>query len=206
MAAIRRKLVIVGDAVCGKSDLITVFLTDQFPEVSVPTVMQDYVKIVKVDGKVVELALWDTNGQEDYDRLRPLAYPDTDVILLCFAIDSPGSLENVAAKWAPEVTHFCPTVPFLLIGCRKDLRHDDSTRRELAKRKNVPVSFVKGRAMAEEVGAYDYLECSSKLNEGVKEVFECATRVALDIRNSRRKKMESLHKLDTSSKAYTHNS
>jgi small GTP-binding protein len=51
----------------------------------------------------VELALWDTAGQEDYDRLRPLSYPDTDVILLCFSIDSPVSLINVKEKWSPEV-------------------------------------------------------------------------------------------------------
>ena len=58
----------------------------------------------------VELALWDTAGQEDYDRLRPLSYPDTDVILLCFAINNKDSLENVCEKWKPEVGHFCPKV------------------------------------------------------------------------------------------------
>ena len=51
----------------------------------------------------VELALWDTAGQEDYDRLRPLSYPDTDVILMCFSVDSPDSLENIPEKWTPEV-------------------------------------------------------------------------------------------------------
>ncbi|BHF71637.1 hypothetical protein SprV_0401469700 [Sparganum proliferum] len=50
----------------------------------------------------VELALWDTAGQEDYDRLRPLSYPETDVILMCFSIDNPGSLENIKDKWALE--------------------------------------------------------------------------------------------------------
>ncbi len=51
----------------------------------------------------------DISGQEDYDRLRPLSYPDTDVILMCFSIDSPDSLENIPEKWTPEVRHFCPT-------------------------------------------------------------------------------------------------
>lgn len=50
------------------------------------------------------MALWDTAGQEDYDRLRPLSYPDTDVILMCFSIDSPDSLENIPEKWNPEVS------------------------------------------------------------------------------------------------------
>lgn len=43
-------------------------------------------------------------GQEDYDRLRPLSYPDTDVILMCFSVDSPDSLENIPEKWTPEVS------------------------------------------------------------------------------------------------------
>ncbi len=51
-----------------------------------------------MDGKHVELALWDTAGQEDYDRLRPLSYPDSHVILICFAVDSPDSLDNVQEK------------------------------------------------------------------------------------------------------------
>jgi GTPase SAR1 family protein len=61
-------------------------------------VFENYVADVEVDGKHVELALWDTAGQEDYDRLRPLSYPDSHVILICFAIDSPDSLDNVQEK------------------------------------------------------------------------------------------------------------
>ena len=64
----------------------------------VPTVFENYVADVEVDGKHVELALWDTAGQEDYDRLRPLSYPDSHVILICFAVDSPDSLDNVQEK------------------------------------------------------------------------------------------------------------
>uniref|UniRef100_A0A8C8Y7N1 Ras homolog family member C n=1 Tax=Panthera leo TaxID=9689 RepID=A0A8C8Y7N1_PANLE len=137
MAAIRKKLVIVGDGACGKTCLLIVFSKDQFPEVYVPTVFENYIADIEVDGKQVELALWDTAGQEDYDRLRPLSYPDTDVILMCFSIDSPDSLENIPEKWTPEVKHFCPNVPIILVGNKKDLRQDEHTRRELAKMKQV---------------------------------------------------------------------
>lgn len=51
-----------------------------------------------VDGKTISLGLWDTAGQEDYDRLRPLSYPQTDVFLICFSLVSPPSFENVRTK------------------------------------------------------------------------------------------------------------
>ena len=132
----------------------------------------------------VELALWDTAGQEDYDRLRPLSYPDTDVILMCFSVDSPDSLENIPEKWTPEVLilfiylcnlsilflffqvrHFSPNVPIILVGNKKDLRNDSQTVRELSKMKQEPVKNEQGRAMAEQIGAYAYLECSAKTKE-----------------------------------------
>jgi len=131
MATIRKKLVIVGDGACGKTCCLITFSKDQFPEVYVPTVFENYVADIEVDGKQVELALWDTAGQEDYDRLRPLSYPDTDVILMCFSIDSPDSLENIPEKWTPEVRHFCPNVPIILVGNKKDLRNDMNTIKEL---------------------------------------------------------------------------
>uniref|UniRef100_UPI00398F1B29 rho-related GTP-binding protein RhoB n=1 Tax=Pristiophorus japonicus TaxID=55135 RepID=UPI00398F1B29 len=182
MAAIRKKLVVVGDGACGKTCLLIVFSKDEFPEVYVPTVFENYVADIEVDGKQVELALWDTAGQEDYDRLRPLSYPDTDVILMCFSVDSPDSLENIPEKWVPEVKHFCPNVPIILVANKKDLRNDENVRNELARMKQEPVKTEDGRAMAVRIGAYDYLECSAKTKEGVREVFETATRAALQKR------------------------
>uniref|UniRef100_A0A8D2ZCS4 Transforming protein RhoA-like n=2 Tax=Scophthalmus maximus TaxID=52904 RepID=A0A8D2ZCS4_SCOMX len=186
MAAIRKKLVIVGDGACGKTCLLIVFSKDQFPEVYVPTVFENYVADIEVDGKQVELALWDTAGQEDYDRLRPLSYPDTDVILMCFSIDSPDSLENIPEKWTPEVKHFCPNVPIILVGNKKDLRNDEHTRRELAKMKQEPVKPEDGRDMANRISAFGYMECSAKTKDGVREVFEMATRAALQARRGKK--------------------
>ena len=82
----------------GKTCLMIVFSKGKFPVEYIPTVFEAYVAPVEVDGKHVELALWDTAGQEEYDRLRPLSYPDTHVVVICYAIDLPDSLENVTEK------------------------------------------------------------------------------------------------------------
>lgn len=58
---------------------------------------------VTVDGRIISLNLWDTAGQEEYDRLRTLSYPQTNVFIICFSISSPASYENVKHKWHPEV-------------------------------------------------------------------------------------------------------
>jgi len=186
MSEIRRKLVIVGDGACGKTCLLIVFSKGTFPEVYVPTVFENYVADVEVDGKHVELALWDTAGQEDYDRLRPLSYPDSHVILICFAIDSPDSLDNVQEKWISEVMHFCPGLPIVLVGCKKDLRHDPKTVEALRTAGQRPVTQEEGRAVGDKIGARHYLECSARNGEGVREVFQYATRVAL-LSKSKRK-------------------
>ncbi|KAI6214486.1 hypothetical protein M3Y94_00274400 [Aphelenchoides besseyi] len=189
MAAIRKKLVIVGDGACGKTCLLIVFSKDQFPDVYVPTVFENYVADIEVDGKQVELALWDTAGQEDYDRLRPLSYPDTDVILMCFSIDSPDSLDNIPEKWTPEVRHFCPDVPIILVGNKKDIRADDAAVNEMRKLNQEPVKAEQAKSMAEQIGAFAYLECSAKTKEGIREVFETATRAALTTKNKASRKL-----------------
>jgi len=147
MSEIRRKLVIVGDGACGKTCLLIVFSKGTFPEVYVPTVFENYVADVEVDGRHVELALWDTAGQEDYDRLRPLSYPDSHVILICFAVDSPDSLDNVQEKWISEVMHFCAGLPIILVGCKKDLRRDQRVIEELRKTSQRPVTPEEGMAV-----------------------------------------------------------
>jgi len=158
---------------------LVAFSKGTFPEDYVPTVYENYVADVEVDGKHVKLALWDTAGQEDYDRLRPLSYPDSHVVLICFAIDSPDSLDNVQEKWISEVKHFCAGCPFLLIGCKADLRCDPVVTKELRKTNQRPVTPEEGIAVANKIGARQYLECSAKAGEGVREVFQHATHAAL---------------------------
>jgi Ras-related C3 botulinum toxin substrate 1 len=84
-----------------------------------------------IDNEAVNIGLWDTAGQEDYDRLRPLSYPTTDVFIICFAIDSPPSFENVKSKWSNEIKYYCPNVPIILVGTKLDKRDDLHTLEKL---------------------------------------------------------------------------
>ena len=116
------KLVIVGDGGVGKSSFLITATTNHFPSNYVPTVFDNYSSNIMVDGKPFSVSLWDTAGQEDYDRLRPLSYPQTDVFVVSFDVASTTSFQNVTEKWIPEVRRFGPLVPILLLATKTDLR------------------------------------------------------------------------------------
>ena len=110
------KCVVVGDGAVGKTCLLISYTTNKFPSEYVPTVFDNYAVTVMIGGEPYTLGLFDTAGQEDYDRLRPLSYPQTDVFLVCFSVVNPSSYENVKEKWVPEILHHCQKTPFLLVG------------------------------------------------------------------------------------------
>ncbi|NXG90622.1 RHOD protein, partial [Stercorarius parasiticus] len=141
-------------------------------QVYVPTVFEKYTASLQVGGKPVKIHLWDTAGQEDYDRLRPLSYSDAKVVLICFDVTSPNSYDNVLTKWYPEVNHFCRGVPVLLVGCKTDLRKLQEGHPE-------PISHQKAKAMARQVHAVSYLECSARYLENVRDIFVAACDAAL---------------------------
>merc|ERR1712156_207784 len=146
------------------------------------TVFDNYSANVMVDERQINLGLWDTAGQEDYDRLRPLSYPQTQVFLVCFSVVNPASHDNVEAKWIPEVRHHCPDVPILLIGTKLDLRTNKDTLNKLQESGMAPISYPQGLATARKIGAFKYLECSALEQKGLNNAFEEAICAVLHLR------------------------
>jgi len=182
------KLVVVGDGTVGKTCLLIAYTTNSFPEEYVPTVFDNYSANVMVDGKTVSLGLWDTAGQEDYDRLRPLSYPSTDVFLICFSLVNPSSFTNVKTKWVPEVRHHCPDARILLVGTKNDLKDDKETLDKLMQNDQAPITFQQGEQMAREIKAVGYMECSALTQKGLKAVFDEAIKCVVFPKKGKGKK------------------
>jgi Rho family protein len=166
-----------------------VFTRGYFPKVYEPTVFENYIHDIFIDNQQVQLSLWDTAGQEEFDKLRSLSYSDTHCIILCFSIDSHDSLENVKNKWVGEILEHCEGVKLILVALKADLRQSESQMDTDANlgtsaynndgQLKKLVTYEEGVAMAKQIGALRYLECSAMKNRGVKEVFTEAARIAL---------------------------
>nr|KYP66611.1 Rac-like GTP-binding protein RHO1 [Cajanus cajan] len=193
------KCVTVGDGAVGKTCLLISYTSNTFPTDYVPTVFDNFSANVVVNGSIVNLGLWDTAGQEDYNRLRPLSYRGADVFILAFSLISKASYENVSKKWIPELKHYAPGVPIILVGTKLesvpyyfviwnevDLRDDKQFC--IDHPGAVPITSAQGEELRKLINAPAYIECSSKSQENVKAVFDAAIRVVLQPPKQKKKK------------------
>ena len=168
------KCVVVGDSKVGKTALLSSYANrKQF----VPTVFDNYSVSLVAYGKPIELNLWRISECAEYDAIRPLSYPETDVFLVCFSVVQPESFKQIKKKWHPEVSQYCPKVPVLLVGTQIDLRSSDNPPQE--KKNMTHITTEVGRKLAKAIGAVKYVECSTVTQEGVKTVFDEVVQTAL---------------------------
>ncbi|CAI4035937.1 hypothetical protein SMKI_14G1460 [Saccharomyces mikatae IFO 1815] len=214
------KCVIIGDGAVGKTSLLISYTTNSFPTDYVPTVFDNYSTTIAIptaisngplelgngtgrrgslssassspstERKLYKINLWDTAGQEDYDRLRPLCYPQTDIFLICFSVSEHASFANVTEKWLPELKQTSNIessslytkvrkYPILLVGTKSDLRDDLETQKKLQETNSDYVSQEEIDKLVQEYGFMGYTECSAATQAGVREVFEHAVRYAI---------------------------
>lgn len=174
------KCVTVADRGVGKTCLLISYTSHSFPDEYIPTTFETLCSNLIIDSKPVRLDLFDTQGHEEYDRLRPLSYSDADVFLICFSVVSFVTYEHVKTKWIKEVRQHCPNAKVLIVGTKIDLRDDPVTVQRMKENKEEVVSHEMGRLLAEEIGkGVPYLECSARTQRGVKEVFEEAVRLVV---------------------------
>ena len=181
------KCVVVGDGAVGKTCLLISYTTNTFPGEYIPTVFDNYSANTLINGNPIQLGLWDTAGQEDYDRLRPLSYPQTDCFIICYSVVDEVSLENVKHKWHDEIKYHAPGVPIILVGTKKDLRNDADYCAKMAAKGKKPLSKEDGEVVAKHIGAQCHLECSALTQEGLKTVFDKSIEEVLKSQSERKR-------------------
>ncbi|CAL1534792.1 unnamed protein product [Lymnaea stagnalis] len=183
------KLVVVGDGGVGKTCMLMTYTEKAFPVKYVPTIVGGYSPLVMVDGEPVYLGLWDTPGRKGHDHLRTLFYPQTDICLICFSVERRSSFDNVKEKWLPEIKHFCPETPILLVACKTDLRYSNYKERS--------ITYEEGRALSKELGL-NYVETSALNQYGLKDCFYRS--VQIFIANTKAQKSKSIFSIGSKKK------
>jgi len=180
------KVMVIGDGSVGKTCMLISYTTNSFPGEYVPTVFDNYTANAIVEGHPINLGLWDTAGSDEYNTLRPLSYPGTDVFIITFSLIDKASYNNVKEKWVPEVQQFNSRTPIVIVGTKLDLRDNPDTIASLKERGQEPIKYDMGEKLAKEIGAYKYLECSALTQKGLPNVFEEAVKAVFqeEVKNS----------------------
>uniref|UniRef100_A0A8D8K8C2 Cdc42 homolog n=1 Tax=Culex pipiens TaxID=7175 RepID=A0A8D8K8C2_CULPI len=176
------KCVVLGDGFVGKTCMLMSYTVNQFPVTRCkPATLHSYQVPFTIGDDPWTLQLISIVGQHDFDRLRLLTYPETDVFLVCFSVVNPDSFQNVRKLWVPELRQHCPGTPFLLVGTQIDRRQEIGVLKRLTRLRLKPVTRRQGVGMAREVRSLGYVECSALTQRGLQDVFDRAILAALDI-------------------------
>lgn len=168
---------VVGDPGCGKTSLIYNFSRGRSPlaneMLSSANLDTDSLDIIH-SNRQIKLTLFDTSGYEEDAKIRALACNQSDVIILCFPVNSKKALKTVQSDWAQEVKYLNPGTPFILVGTKTDMRQDDSMDKN--------TQTVEGKKTAKKIGAKKYFEYSAVGEDSVqtaKRIFGRAIREGL---------------------------
>lgn len=184
-ASVSLSVAVVGDGAVGKTSLVLAFLSGRYPVDYLPGPVDWHSEFdhltkhpVKVEQEGVEISLTivDTCGLDDYQKLREIVCASVDVYLVCFDVANKATLDRVQNQWVPEIRGYNSTAPFILVATKCDERIKAQIE---GKPTSATVSFAQAKAIAQELGAHNYCECSAKNMTGLKKVFEEAALAGL---------------------------
>lgn len=161
-------VVVVGDGTVGKTWLLHRFHGEEPFHDYIATVYDKSEFELHIDGEPHLVQLHDTAGQEAYDRLRRIVYPMATVFLLCFSVDNRDSLFSAKTKWVKELRDSCKNVPIVLCATKIDLRNGLHNC----------VTTTEAEAIRLRIGANALVECSAKVDVGVKSAIYEAVRAS----------------------------
>ncbi|KAM3142360.1 hypothetical protein pb186bvf_005517 [Paramecium bursaria] len=173
------KIVVVGDGTVGKTCLLTTYAEDRFPLEYVPTVFENFTTQLSLDKNQFNISLWDTAGQETYEKLRVLSYQSADVFIIVYSVIDPKTLDNVIQKWIPELQQYAVDTPIVIAGNKTDLRND--------------INKIENYQAILNIINRKHIECSALTQHNVKLLFETAVREYMKVNVLGAKKTNSIY-------------
>ncbi|UCC18698.1 MAG: GTP-binding protein [Promethearchaeota archaeon] len=162
------KVVIFGDAGCGKTTLRKRFITNKFVSNSQQTIGVDFeTKLLEIDGKVVKLLIWDFAGEERFRFMFPQYIYGAMGGILMYDITNYASFSHIS-DWLSVINETRERFPIILLGAKLDL---DSFRE---------ISPKEGHKVVKSMDLKKFFECSSKTGENVEESFATLTKMMLN--------------------------
>lgn len=193
------RCVFVGDEEVGKSSVLMKYTSNHLPSEKINNGIDNYSINLSQNNTFLNLQITDVSGSKDYSKIRPLAYSDSDLFVICFSVDSQSSYDSVLSKWVTEVILSSPNCKIILLATKKDLREDPDTLRRLKKEGRKPISFEKGVSLAKKIKAERYMECSVKDSSSLSALFEY---IAQCFSGQKKKKSEEQQRVSFSSNKY----
>ncbi|XP_055953402.1 cell division control protein 42 homolog [Argiope bruennichi] len=163
----------------GKTSLFQTYMTKKFPTpydlMFLHHRSSPPLKSATIKGISWTVELYDTI--DNYKNNRIIELKNAHVLLVCFSVVLPSSIENIKAEWIPQITYHCPETPYILVGTQIDLREDKRTIEKLAENNQKPITYKEGTKLAADLKAVKYLECSAKAQKGLQELMEKAVQI-----------------------------
>lgn len=150
------KIVVVGDGMVGKTCLCLAYRDGNFPAQYNPTIFDTYHLRTTFDNEHINVSLWDTAGQEDFDRLRPISYSGADAVLLCFNSVHPQSFSNILEVWYPEIHHYVPGAKIILVATQMDKKTDPMELEQLRRNSQIPITRDQAESLKNRIKAHKF--------------------------------------------------